>query len=67
MTALQTTPAMYDLGMSEKVRPLYDKVKAFIRYEVDPITEEFHRLGAGRADHWGYGVGQLELLQTVKD
>ena len=67
MTALKTTPAMYDLGMSEKVRPLYDKVKAFIRNEVDPITEEFHRLGVGRADHWGYGVGQLELLQTVKD
>ncbi len=58
---------MYDLGMSEKVRPLYEKVKAFIRDEVDPITDEFHRLGEGRAEHWGYGVGQLELLQTVKD
>ncbi len=67
MTALKITPAMYNLEMSEKVRPLYEAVKAFIANEVDPITEEFHRLGVDRKDHWGYGEGQLELLQTVKD
>ena len=67
MTALKITPEMYNLSMSEKVRPLYEAVKAFIANEVDPITEEFHRLGVGRTDHWGYGEGQLELLQTVKD
>jgi acyl-CoA dehydrogenase len=61
------TPEMYNLAMSEAARPLYEKVKAFIRDEIDPITAEFHRLGEGRADHWGYGVGQLELMQTVKD
>ena len=37
----------FDLRMSEKVRPLYEAVKAFIRDEVDPISEEFHRLGEG--------------------
>jgi acyl-CoA dehydrogenase len=42
----------FDLRMSEQVRPLYEAVKAFIRDEVDPITEEFHRLGDGRADRW---------------
>ena len=57
----------FDLRMSEKVRPLYEAVKAFIRDEVDPISEEFHRLGEGRADRWSYAPGQLELLQTVKD
>jgi acyl-CoA dehydrogenase len=61
------TPEMYNLAMSEAARPLYEKVTAFIRDEIDPITAEFHRLGEGRAEHWGYGVGQLELLQTVKD
>jgi acyl-CoA dehydrogenase len=58
---------MYDLRMSEGVRPLYDAVKKFIVTEVEPITAEFHRLGVGRSQHWGYGDGQLELLQTVKD
>ena len=42
-----------DLRMSEKVRPLYEAVKVFIREEVDPITEEYHRLGENRAERWG--------------
>ncbi len=66
-TGLVRTPAMYNLSMSEKGFSLYERVKAFIETEIEPITEEFHRLGLGRAEHWGYGEGQLELLQTVKD
>jgi hypothetical protein len=53
MAGLETTPDMYDLRMSEGVRPLYDAVKKFIYTEVEPITAEFFRLGQGRADHWG--------------
>jgi acyl-CoA dehydrogenase len=67
MPALESTPDMYDLRMSEGVRPLYDAVKKFIYTEVEPITAEFFRLGQNRADHWGYGEGQLELLESVKD
>jgi acyl-CoA dehydrogenase len=67
MAGLETTPDMYDLRMSEGVRPLYDAVKKFIYTEVEPITAEFFRLGQNRADHWGYGEGQLELLESVKD
>ncbi|MHB1717474.1 MAG: acyl-CoA dehydrogenase family protein, partial [Acidimicrobiales bacterium] len=52
--------------MSEGVRPLYDAVCAFIRDEVDPITEEFHRLGENRADRWSWAPGQLELLEGAK-
>ncbi len=55
-----------DLRMSEKVRPLFEAVKAFIRDEVDPITEEFYRLGENRADRWSWAPGQLELLDSVK-
>ncbi len=55
-----------DLRMSEGVRPLYDAVLAFIRDEVEPITEEFYRLGAGRADRWSWAPGQLELLDGAK-
>lgn len=56
-----------DLRMSEKVRPLYEAVKVFIREEVDPITEEYYRLGENRAERWGYGEGQLELLEGAKE
>ena len=58
---------MYDLRMSEEVRPLYEKVKAFIAEEVQPMSEKFFELGATREDRWGYAPGQLELLQEVKD
>jgi acyl-CoA dehydrogenase len=67
MAGLESTPDMYDLRMSEGVRPLYDAVKKFIYTEVEPITAEFYHRGVGRADHWGYGEGQLELLESVKD
>jgi acyl-CoA dehydrogenase len=55
-----------NLSMSEQAVPLYEAVKAFIENEVEPITAEFYRLGVGRAEHWGYGEGQLELLDGVK-
>ena len=66
MTALKTTVDMFDLRMSEAAVPLYDAVKAFIATEVDPITEEYYRLGEGRAERWGYGEGQLELLDRSR-
>ena len=55
-----------DLRMSEGVRPLYEAVKQFIADEVEPITEEFYRLGEGRADRWSWAPGQLELLEGAK-
>jgi acyl-CoA dehydrogenase len=67
MAALESTPDMYDLRMSEEVRPLYEKVKAFIAEEVQPMSEKFFELGATREDRWGYAPGQLELLEEVKD
>ena len=56
----------FDLRMSGRVQPLYEAVKAFIHDEVDPITAEFYRLGADRADRWSWAPGQLELLETAK-
>ncbi len=55
-----------DLRMSEGVRPLYQAVVDFIRDEVEPITEEFFRLGQGRAERWSWAPGQLELLDGAK-
>ena len=57
---------LYNLGMSEAARPLLDQVKQFITDEVEPITEEFFRLGEERPDHWSYSPAQLELLDGAK-
>src|SRR3954454_888220 len=57
---------LYNLSMSEGARPLLDQVKSFIKNEVEPIQEEFFRLGANREDRWSYAPGQLELLESVK-
>ena len=57
---------MYNLSMSEKARPLLEAVKKFIATEVDPMSEQFHKLGEGREDRWSYAPGQLEMLQPAK-
>ncbi|WP_416361387.1 acyl-CoA dehydrogenase family protein [Marinobacter sp.] len=57
---------MNDLRMSEKSRPLLEAVKQHIRDNVDPILEEFKRLGEGRAERFSYAPGQLELLDGAK-
>ncbi len=56
-----------DLRMSAKALPLLEHVKRFIRETVNPMSEEFERLGRGRADIWAYAPGQLECLEKAKD
>ena len=56
-----------NLAMSKSAQPLMDAVKRHIAENVEPITEEFYRLGEGRADRWSWAPGQLELLETAKD
>jgi len=66
MAGLESTVDMFDLRMSDEARPLYEKVKKFIAEEIEPNTEEYFRLGEGRAERWGYGEGQLDLLESMK-
>ncbi len=56
-----------NLGMSKSAQPLMDAVKRHIAENVEPITEQFFRLGENRADRWSWAPGQLELLETAKD
>jgi len=63
---LETTPEMFDLRMSEGAKPLYEQVKTFVEKEVAPVTNEFYRLGADRADRWSWAPAQLELLDGLK-
>ena len=64
---LNPTDELNDLRMSAEAMPLLEHVKAFIRDTVNPMSEEFHRLGEGRADRWAYAPGQLEVLEAAKD
>ena len=61
-----STDDSMNLAMSEKVRPLYEAVVKFIAEEVEPAVPEFYRRGLNRAEHWGYGEGQLEILEGLK-
>ena len=65
--ALNPMDELNDLRMSEKALPLLNKVKAFIKDVVEPMSEEFHRLGEGNPDIWSYAPGQLEVLEAAKD
>lgn len=56
-----------DLRMSDKALPLLHKVREFIRDVVQPMSEEFHRLGENKTDIWSYAPGQLEVLEAAKD
>ena len=66
MAGLETTPEMFDLRLSEAAMPLLERVKAFVRDEVEPVTLEFFRLGEQRAERWSWAPGQLELLDGLK-
>ena len=56
-----------NLAMSAGAQPLMDAVLKHIAENVEPITEEFHRLGEGRANRWSWAPGQLELLEVAKN
>ena len=65
--SLDATRELNDLRMSDAARPLYEHVKTFIQEVVEPMSEEFHRLGEGKTDIWSYAPGQLEALEGAKD
>ena len=65
-TALLSTPGMFDLRMSADAESLYGRVKLFIEQVVEPQTVEYFRVGRGRPQRWGFGPGQLELLDSLK-
>ncbi|MFV0257130.1 MAG: acyl-CoA dehydrogenase family protein [Acidimicrobiales bacterium] len=58
---------LFNLAMSEDARPLLERVKTFIRDEVEPMSVAFHELDDQKPDRWTYAPGQLELLDGVKN
>ena len=61
-----TDPALFDLAMSEKARPLMAAVQDHIEKNIIPITEEFYALDKDKEDRWSWHPRQLELLDGAK-
>lgn len=66
-TQIERSNDINNLAMSAEAVPLFEAVKKHIAENVEPISEEFYRLGEGRVDRFSYAPGQLELLETAKD
>ncbi|KAJ01769.1 acyl-CoA dehydrogenase family protein [Sulfitobacter mediterraneus] len=52
--------------MSDKAKPLLNAVIKHIRENVDPISEEFHRLADSNENRWSYHPRQTELMEGAK-
>ncbi|MCK1403851.1 acyl-CoA dehydrogenase family protein [Bradyrhizobium sp. 4] len=55
-----------DLRMSEDVRPLYRRVREFIRDTVEPISAELEKLAENTADRWSFTPAHLGMLEQAK-
>jgi acyl-CoA dehydrogenase len=54
-----------DLGISEKVAPILERVKSFIAEEIVPVEEEYwNEVATG--DRWTFTERQTEILETLK-
>lgn len=67
MGTRQEPAELFDLRMSEEVKPLVAKVTSFLEEVVAPMQVEFYKLGEDREDRWSYAPGQLELLDGAKE
>ncbi|WP_238935959.1 acyl-CoA dehydrogenase family protein [Sulfitobacter mediterraneus] len=58
--------SLNNLEMSDKAKPLLNAVIKHIRENVDPISEEFHRLAESNENRWSYHPRQTELMEGAK-
>jgi acyl-CoA dehydrogenase len=57
---------LFDLTMSEKAKPLFERVKKHLQENVAPWQEEFAALNKEKEDRWTWHPRQLELLEGAK-
>ena len=55
-----------DLGISERVAPILQKVKDFIADEIMPVEREFHSLIGADGDRWVWTARQDEIRDGLK-
>lgn len=66
MADTNSSLSLNNLEMSDKAKPLLNAVIKHIRENVDPMTEEYHRLAEGLENRWSYHPRQLELMAAAK-
>ncbi|QPC90962.1 acyl-CoA dehydrogenase family protein [Mesorhizobium sp. INR15] len=55
-----------NLGMTERLKPIHERVTAMVRDEIMPLGEEFlAEVGKG-GDRWVYSARQTEILEGLK-
>ncbi|NMG39172.1 acyl-CoA dehydrogenase [Chelativorans sp. ZYF759] len=54
-----------NLGMTERLKPIHEKVAAMVRDEIMPLDEEF-LAEVGKGDRWTYTARQTEILEGLK-
>jgi acyl-CoA dehydrogenase len=57
---------MYNLALSEAVRPTLEAVRVFIADKIDPVTAEFLSLTGSEGNRWQYTARQLDILDGLK-
>lgn len=62
---MTTNPAM-NLGMTERLKPIHDKVATMVRDEIIPLDEEFLSEVGKDGDRWIYTKRQMEILDSLK-
>ncbi len=62
---MSANPDLYNLQISEKFLPILELVKNFIKDEITPVEEEFHR-SANKDDIWTLSERQSEILEGLK-
>jgi len=58
--------SLNNLEMSDKAKPLLNAVIKHIRENVDPISDEFHKLAESNENRWSYHPRQTELMEGAK-
>jgi acyl-CoA dehydrogenase len=55
-----------DLGMSNKVKPLVEKVRAMVREEIIPLEAEFEAEIGNEGNRWAHTKRQTEIIEGLK-
>ena len=58
--------AAMDLGMTERLKPIHEKVARMVRDEIIPLDEEFLAEVGRSGDRWVYTQRQTEILEGLK-
>ncbi|TIS89041.1 MAG: acyl-CoA dehydrogenase, partial [Mesorhizobium sp.] len=55
-----------NLGMTERLKPIHQRVAAMVRDEIAPLGEEFLAEVGRNGDRWTYTARQTEILEGLK-